>query len=87
MQRVLKPGGEAVIIDLRRDVRPAEVDAYVDGMGLGRFDAFMTKLTFRHMLIKRAYTAEQFRSMAVASQFWGRAIQESPIGVEVTLRK
>ncbi len=87
MQRVLKPGGEAVIIDLRRDVRPAEIDAYVNGMGLGRFDAFLTKQIFRHMLIKRAYTSDQFREMAAASRFGSCAIQESPIGLEVTLRK
>jgi ubiquinone/menaquinone biosynthesis C-methylase UbiE len=87
MHRVLKPGGEAVIIDLRSDVRLAEVDAYVDGMRLGRFDAFMTKWIFRHMLIKRAYTSDQFRSMAAASRFGACAIEESPIGLEVTLRK
>jgi ubiquinone/menaquinone biosynthesis C-methylase UbiE len=87
MHRVLKPGGEAIIIDLRGDVRPAEIATAVDGMGLGRFDAFMTKLIFRHMLIKRAYTSDQFRNMAAASRFGACAIQESPIGLEVTLRK
>jgi ubiquinone/menaquinone biosynthesis C-methylase UbiE len=87
MHRVLKPGGEALIIDLRGDVRPAELDAHVNGMGLGRFDTFMTKLIFRTMLIKRAYTSDQFRNMAAASRFGACAIQESPIGVEVTLRK
>jgi ubiquinone/menaquinone biosynthesis C-methylase UbiE len=87
MHRVLKSGGEALIIDLRGDVRPDEIDAHVADMGLGRFDALMTKLTFRHMLIKRAYTAEQFRSMAAASRFGDAAIELSSIGAEVTLRK
>ena len=87
MHRVLRPGGEALIIDLRSDVRPEEIDAHVNAMGLGRFDAFMTKLTFRHMLIKRAYTADQFRSMAAASRFGDAAIELSPIGLGVTLRK
>ena len=87
MHRVLRPGGEALIIDLRSDVRPDEIDAHVNAMGLGRFDAFMTKLTFRHMLIKRAYTADQFRSMAAASRFGAAAIELSPIGLGVTLRK
>jgi ubiquinone/menaquinone biosynthesis C-methylase UbiE len=87
MHRVLKPGGEALIIDLRGDVRPDEIEAHVNGMGLGRIDALMTKLTFRWMLIKRAYTADQFRSMAAASRFGSCAIQESPVGLEVTLRK
>jgi ubiquinone/menaquinone biosynthesis C-methylase UbiE len=89
MHRVLKPGGEALIIDLRGDVRPAELDAHVNGMGLGRFDTFMTKLIFRTTLIKRAYTSDQFRKMATNSRFGFEAcaIQESPISVEVTLRK
>jgi ubiquinone/menaquinone biosynthesis C-methylase UbiE len=87
MHRVLKPGGEALIIDLRADVRPAEIDACVNGMGLGRFDTFMTKWTFRHVLIKRAYTKDQFRSMAAASHFGSCTIEEASIGLEVTLRK
>lgn len=89
MHRVLKPGGEALIIDLRGDVRPAELDTFVDGMGLGRFDAFATKWIFRTVLIKRAYTSDQFRKMATDSRFGlgACAIEESSIGVEVTLRK
>lgn len=87
MHRVLKPGGEAWIIDLRGDARPDEIDAHINEMGLGRFDALLTRWTFRHMLIKRAYTAEQFRSMAAASRFGGCAIETSRIGLEVTLRK
>jgi ubiquinone/menaquinone biosynthesis C-methylase UbiE len=87
MHQVLKPGGEAVIIDLRSDVRPAEIDAYLDGMRLGWLDRFMTKWIFRHMLIKRAYTSDQFREMAAASRFGSCTIEESPIGLEVTLRK
>ncbi len=87
MHRVLKPGGEALIIDLRGDVSPAEIDHYVNGMGLGRFDTFFTKFTFRHMLIKRAYLPAQFRSMAAASRFGSCEIQETPIGMEVSLVK
>ena len=73
--------------DSGRDAGPAEIDAYVDGMGLGRIDAFLTKQIFRHMLIKRAYTSDQFREMAAASRFGSCTIEESPIGLEVTLRK
>ncbi len=87
MHRVLKPGGEAQIIDLRGDVPPAEIDAYVNGMGLGRFDTFFTKLTFRYVLIKLAYLPDQFRSMAAASRFGSCAILETPIGMEVSFVK
>jgi ubiquinone/menaquinone biosynthesis C-methylase UbiE len=87
MHRVLKPGGQALIIDLRRDVSPAEIDAAVNGMGLGRLNTFLVKFAFRHMLIKRAYLPDQFRSMAAASRFGSCAIQEAGIGMEVSLAK
>src|SRR5262245_48483275 len=69
MHRVLRADGEAIIIDLRGDARPDEIATCVDRMGLGRLDAFITRFTFRHMLIKRAYTAGQFRDMAASSRF------------------
>jgi hypothetical protein len=47
----------------------------------------MTRLIFRHSLIKRAYTPDEFRGMAAASRFGSCSIQESGIGLEVTLRK
>ena len=87
MHRVLKSGGKALIIDLRGDVSPAEIDAAVNGMGLGRFDTFFTTLIFRHMLIKRAYLPDQFRSMAAASRFGSCTIQATATGMEVSLVK
>jgi ubiquinone/menaquinone biosynthesis C-methylase UbiE len=35
MRRVLRPGGTALLIDMRHDVPIAEVKAYVDGLGVG----------------------------------------------------
>ena len=87
MHRVLRPGGAAYIYDLRSDARPEEVDAYVDGLGLGRLDALMTRWTFRHMLIPRAYSSGQFREMAEASRFGGCTIEMTPTGLEVALRR
>jgi ubiquinone/menaquinone biosynthesis C-methylase UbiE len=87
MHRVLRPGGEALIIDLRSDVPPAEIDAYIKGMGVGLVNALLMKVTFRCMLLKRAYTPAEFRDMAADSRFESCSIQESPIGMEVTLVK
>jgi hypothetical protein len=56
-------------------------------MGLGWFNSWLTKLTFRHMLIKRAYSQEQFRQMAAQTSFGTCEIHEDPLGMRVWLIK
>lgn len=87
MCRVLKPGGRAVIIDLRKDVSLSDVDRYVRERGLGWFDGWMVRLIFRFMLVPRAYTVEQMKAMASESRFGGCEFALSPIGMEVCLTR
>ncbi len=87
MHRVLRPGGSALIIDLRNDASDAELDAAIDEMHLGRVDTFLTKATFKHMLRKRAYSREDFARMAQATPFGGCAITEESIGFDILLIK
>jgi hypothetical protein len=47
----------------------------------------MTKWTFRHVLLKRAYTIEEFVCMAAQSRFGMCQINVAPIGFEVRLMK
>jgi ubiquinone/menaquinone biosynthesis C-methylase UbiE len=54
--RVLRPRGEARIVDLCRDTPVGEIDTYVNRSGRSRIDAWFTKWTFRHVLLRRAYT-------------------------------
>jgi ubiquinone/menaquinone biosynthesis C-methylase UbiE len=85
MHRVLKPGGTAVIIDLRKDFSPQDVDNYVRGKGL--INGAVIKLTFNTMLKKRAYTQEAIARLASQSQFGGGDIRLNSIGFELRLRK
>lgn len=87
MHRVLRPGGEAVVQDLRKDVSLDEIDRYVKQSGRSGFDAWMTRWAFRGMLIKRAYTREQFMQMAGESRFGACQIISGPIGLEVRFAK
>jgi ubiquinone/menaquinone biosynthesis C-methylase UbiE len=87
MHRVLKPGGKAVIIDLRKDVSMQQVDHYVDHAGVGWFSAIMMKWTFRSILVKRAYTKQQFQEFLSQSPFTKSEILEDGIGFEIWMQK
>lgn len=87
MCRVLRPGGRGLIIDLRRDASPATVSHYVDNMGLSPFNRIMTKLAFRTMLLRSAYTADEFRAMLAQTEFGAIDITEAEIGLEIALTR
>lgn len=87
MHRVLRPGGEALIVDLRKDATAEEIDEEVRKMQLSWFNAWMTRWTFRHLLLKRAYTRRQLEGMAAASRFGRADIRLDGIGFEFRLAK
>ena len=87
MYRVLRPGGRALIIDLRKDASMNDIDTYIEDARLGWTNSLIYKLTFRYMLIPRAYSKQQFGDMAARSQFGTAEIEASGIGLEVTLVK
>jgi ubiquinone/menaquinone biosynthesis C-methylase UbiE len=87
MRRVLKPCGRAIIIDLRRDTPTKEIDAYVDNMHAGKLNSAFIKLTFRTMLLKRAYTREEFEEFIAQSGFTSYLIRDENVGFEITLVK
>lgn len=87
MYRVLKPGGVAVIFDLRPDASLAEIRTAVDGMQLGWVNRVITRLTFQHMLLPRAWSEEQLRAMVAETSFQTCEIERGPISLEVSLRK
>jgi ubiquinone/menaquinone biosynthesis C-methylase UbiE len=84
--RVLKTGGKALIIDLKKDAPKSGIDEYIDGMGLNMIDSFITRRSFSSLL-KNAYTKSAFLELVSKSDFGKCEIQESSIGLEVSLQK
>jgi ubiquinone/menaquinone biosynthesis C-methylase UbiE len=86
MYRVLKPGGKAVIHDLRRDASPEAIKAAVTEMGLGWFNSLVTRWILR-WLRKRAYSQDDFRQMVGQTPFTKSEIKCELLGLEVSLWK
>lgn len=87
MLRVLKPGGTALLIDMRRDVSIEELRKYVDGLGVSWFSRKFMMATFRGMLIKRAYPLEHIRSMAAEAGWKDVRMETTPVGFAAWVRK
>jgi ubiquinone/menaquinone biosynthesis C-methylase UbiE len=87
MLRVLRPGGTALLIDMRRDVSLEEVKSYVRGMGLSWWNRVMTNFTFKHMLIKGAYSLDEIRTMAAEAGWNNVRIELAPLGFEAWVSK
>jgi ubiquinone/menaquinone biosynthesis C-methylase UbiE len=87
MCRVLKPGGRGVIIDLKRNASAKEISKGIDVMGLSWFNGILTKLVFKTMLLKSAYTKEEFQQMLWETKFRNVEIEENYMGLELWMTK
>jgi ubiquinone/menaquinone biosynthesis C-methylase UbiE len=86
MRRVLRPGGAALIIDMRKEASNREIAAEVKKMRLGAVDGLVTRAALRS-LRGRAYTAPDFVRMIAEAGFTQSRIDPGPIGFEITLVK
>lgn len=87
MHRVLKPGGKALIVDLRKDTPMETINQAVNTTNVNAVNRVITELTFRFMLLKRAYTRSGFEQLIARTPFRDFQIQENLIALEVLLKK
>lgn len=87
IHRVLRPGGQASILDLRKDAPLDAIDEEVRGMNLPRLGAAFTRWTFRTLLLKRAYTREALDQVVARCRFGRGEIADDGIGFELRLAR
>jgi ubiquinone/menaquinone biosynthesis C-methylase UbiE len=87
MQRVVKPGGQALINDLRGDASPEDIRTLVNNMDLNPINAFITKWTFKHILLKNAYTKAEIQQFIARTDFTRSEIREDNVSMEIWLEK
>jgi len=87
MKRVLRTGGTALVIDMRRDVPVAALQEYVQRLGVSRMNRWLMMLVFRLMLIRRAYPLDEVRRIATSAGWTAPRIEVSPLGFEAWMTK
>jgi ubiquinone/menaquinone biosynthesis C-methylase UbiE len=87
MNRVLRPGGTGMVIDLRRNTPMSEISHYANGLDVGAINQWLIRQTFRFMLLKRAYTTQEFEQMLQQIPFGKVEMREAPLGVEIQFSK
>jgi ubiquinone/menaquinone biosynthesis C-methylase UbiE len=86
MRRVLRPGGTAVLIDMRREASMKDLRPYVERMSSSWLDRASMTLTFR-MLIRRAYPIAQIRRMMHQAGWKNVELNLTASGFEAWMRR
>jgi ubiquinone/menaquinone biosynthesis C-methylase UbiE len=86
MHRVLRPGGLAVIQDMRKEATTADIDREVRGQHLGAVNGLVTRRVLAG-LRNRAYSNAQFQRLVAESRFSSCTVHADGIGLEVRLGK
>jgi len=87
MDRVLKPNGTALILDMNRDATNEDIEAEMRKTAMKGFDRLFVKFSFKTFLKKGAYTKEGFEELIAQTGFAKHEIKKAGIGFQVWLFK
>ncbi len=88
MHRVLKKGGHALIVDLRKDCSMQTIETHIQSdLKLRGLNALLTKWTFKHILLKNAHTRPAIENLVSQTRFAKWDIQEEGLGLDIYLTK
>jgi ubiquinone/menaquinone biosynthesis C-methylase UbiE len=88
IHRVLKPGGKACIMDLRRDASFDNINDHIkNDLHIRGLNALFTKLVFKTTLLKNAYTKAEIQNFVSKTNFKPADIREDALGMDIWLEK
>jgi ubiquinone/menaquinone biosynthesis C-methylase UbiE len=85
MRRVLKVGGAAVLIELRKDISSRALNQHVREVSTNLRGWLTNQLVFRLLLVRRAYTENHLRQFASTTRFSAVDIRKGSVFLEVWL--
>ena len=88
MHRVLAPKGIVWLCDMRRDVTNEDIYKYVDDMmKMKGINGLITKMTFKFMLRKRAYTKASILELVSKTPFRVTSFEQNPMEFYLVMEK
>ena len=87
MYRVLKSGGNALIIDMNRNASNQQIEDYTKSIGAKGMHKLFMKLIFKYLLRSGAYTKDEFVNLISKTVFKEYDIKEEGMGFYIYLTK
>lgn len=83
MKRILKPGGRAVVLDVRKDIPRRALNQHIRKLSSGLGSWLTNQFVYRVIIIRRAYGIRRLQQLAYAGGFVNCQVREEGISHEM----